>query len=75
MAKNVHVVPHGSNWQVKPEGSRPVSNHRTQQTAINIARPIAQHNRSELVIHRPNGTIRDKDSFGRDPNPPKDRKH
>jgi len=32
-------------------------------------------NESELVIHRPNGQIRDKDSFGNDPNPPRDRKH
>jgi hypothetical protein len=27
------------------------------------------------VIHRPDGTIRDKDSYGNDPNPPKDKKH
>jgi hypothetical protein len=32
-------------------------------------------NESELVIHRPNGQIRDKDSFGSDPCPPKDQKH
>ena len=77
MAKgqNVHVVPNGGNWQVKPEGGRPVSNHRTQGAAEAAAKPIARQNQAELVIHRPNGQIRDKDSFGNDPNPPKDKKH
>lgn len=73
--RNVHVVPNGNNWQVKPEGGRPVSNHRTQGAAEQAAKPIARQNQSEVVIHRPNGQIRDKDSFGNDPNPPKDKKH
>ncbi len=75
MAKNIHIVPNGNRWQVKPEGSGAISNHRTQGNAINNGKPIAERNRSELIIHRPNGTIRDKDSFGKDPHPPKDRKH
>lgn len=77
MAKgqNVHVVPHGDGWQVKPEGSPAVSNHRTQGAAEKSAKPIARQNESEVVIHRPNGQIRDKDSFGNDPNPPTDTKH
>ena len=75
MAKNIHIVPNGNKWQVKPEGSRPVSSHRKQENAIDRGRPIAKQNRSELVIHRRDGTIRDKDSYGRDPNPPKDKKH
>ena len=29
----------------------------------------------DCMIHRPNGQIRDKDSYGNDPNPPKDTKH
>ncbi|MBX3422768.1 MAG: four helix bundle protein [Pirellulaceae bacterium] len=33
---------------------------------------VTQQNQSELVIHRPNGQIRDKESFGNDPCPPKD---
>lgn len=39
----------------------------TQKEAINIAREIAKNQKSELVIHRPDGRIRDKDSFGNDP--------
>ncbi len=74
--KNVHVVPSGNGWAVKQEGrSSPISNHRTQNAAENAARPVARRNESELVIHRPNGQIRDSDSYGNDPNPPRDTKH
>ena len=47
----------------------------TQTEAIKIAREIAINQKSEVVIHRPDGTIRDKDSYGNDPNPPKDKGH
>nr|WP_071986014.1 DUF2188 domain-containing protein [Escherichia coli] len=50
---------------------RVTSTHRTQQEAIDAARLIAQNQGSELIIHRPNGQIRDKDSHGKDPFPPK----
>lgn len=74
--KNVHVVPSGRGWAVKTEGTqKPLSNHRTQQTASGAGRKVAQQNQSELVIHRPNGQIRDKDSYGNDPCPPKDQKN
>lgn len=70
--KNVHVVPKGNGWAVKTEGAKTAhSNHRTQQAAANAGRKIAKANESELVIHRPNGQIRDKDSYGNDPCPPK----
>lgn len=72
---NVHVVPGGHGWAVKPEGKPPVSRHRTQGAAEDAGRRLARQNQSELVIHRPNGQIRDKDSYGGDPNPPKDTKH
>ena len=42
----------------------------TQKQAIDIARDIAINQESEVVIHRPNGQIRDKDSYGPDPQPP-----
>ena len=44
---------------------------RTQREAIDIAREIARNQESELLIHRPNGQIRDRDSYGNDPYPPK----
>lgn len=74
--KNQHVVPHGNDWAVRGEGNKKVTRiTRTQREAIEIARQIARNQGSEVVIHRPDGTIRDKDSYGRDPNPPKDTKH
>lgn len=77
MAKrNQHVVPHKEAWAVRGEGDKRVTSvHDTQAEAIESARAIAIRNKSEVVIHRPNGTIRDRDSFGNDPCPPKDRKH
>ena len=73
--KNIHVVPSGNGWAVKQEGrSTPISTHRTQGAAEDAGRPVAKRNESELVIHRPGGQIRDKDSYGNDPCPPRDRK-
>jgi uncharacterized protein YdaT len=70
--KNQHVVPHQDGWAVKGAGNgRATSVHNTQQQAIDAARNIARHQRSELVIHRTDGRIRDKDSFGNDTFPPK----
>jgi hypothetical protein len=74
--RNVHVVPSGNGWAVREAGRQsPFSNHRTQGAAEDAGRRIARQNESELVIHRPNGQIRDSDSYGGDPNPPHDQKH
>jgi hypothetical protein len=70
--KNQHVVPHGGEWAVRGEGNERVTSiHPTQAEAIEAGRTIAQNQSSELVIHRPDGTIRDKDSHGHDSYPPK----
>ena len=73
MGKNQHVTPHpDGGWQVKGEGNnRATVRTTTQSKAIGIGREIARNQGSELVIHRPNGQIRDKDSHGHDPYPPK----
>lgn len=73
MGKNQHVTPHpDGGWQVKGEGNiHATARTSTQQEAIDIARSIARNQGSELVIHRPNGQIREKDSHGHDPFPPK----
>ena len=73
MGKNQHVTPHpDGGWQVKGAGSsRATVRTSTQREAINIARAISRNQGTELVIHRPNGQIRDKDSHGKDPFPPK----
>lgn len=76
MKKNQHVVPSGDQWAVMGEGnSKKTKITQTQSEAIEIAREIARNQQSELVIHRKNGTIRDKDSYGNDPCSPKDEKY
>ena len=70
--KNQHVVPHADGWAVKGAGNtRATSIHDTQREAVDAGRAIAERQGSELVIHRPDGRIRDKDSHGQDPFPPK----
>ena len=72
MGKNQHVVPHDEKWAIKGEGNAKVTKIvDTQKEAINIAREISRNQQSELIIHRPNGQIRAKDSHGKDPFPPK----
>jgi uncharacterized protein YdaT len=77
MGKNQHVTPHpGGGWQVKGAGNeKATAITDTQKEAIEIAKEIAINQRSEVVIHRPDGTIRDKDSYGNDPVPPRDTKN
>lgn len=70
--KNQHVVPHNGDWAVRGAGNdRVTSTHPTQAAAAAAARQIAINQHSEVVIHRPNGQIRDRDSYGNDPFPPK----
>jgi len=76
LGKNQHVVPHDGKWAVRGEGnSRVSSDHRTQSAAINTATKTAKAEKSEVVIHGRDGQIRDKDSYGNDPHPPKDTRH
>jgi len=70
--KNQHVVPHDSGWAVKGAGnSKATSVHSTQADAIQQARGIAQNQESEMLIHGQNGRIRERNSYGNDPYPPK----
>lgn len=71
MGKNQHVVPRNDKWAVKGEGnSKETKVTLTQKEAIIVAKGIAKNNNSELVIHRPDGRIREKNSYGSDPFPP-----
>lgn len=77
MAKrDYHVVPRGDQWAVTREGAQRASSlHGTQREALQAGRGLAQRNETELVIHRPDGRIRDSDSYGNDPHPPRDKKY
>jgi len=76
MGRNQHVVPNrDGGWDVKPAGGQRASRHfDTQAEAIEAGRDIARNQGSELVIHGRDGRIRDRDSYGPDPCPPKDTK-
>lgn len=72
MGKNQHVVPHAGGWAVRGAGNeRATSVRTTQSEAIGAARDIARNQQSELLIHGRNGQIRERDSFGGDPFPPR----
>ena len=73
MGKEQHVMTHpDGGWQVKGAGnSKATVRRNTQSEAIKIARDIAINQNSEVVIHRTNGQIRDKNSYGNDPFPPR----
>lgn len=70
--KNQHVVPHGNEWGVRGEGNERLTYITpTQSEAINLARDIAENQQSELFIHNRQGQIRERNSYGNDPYPPK----
>ena len=72
MAKGQHVVPNTGGWGVKKAGaSRASSVHRTQADAIAAATQIARNQKTELYIHGRDGRIRERNSYGNDPHPPK----
>ena len=72
MRKNQHVVPHEGGWAVRGEGNgKATSVHRTQAQAITEANQIATNQRSEVLIHGRDGQIRERNSHGHDPYPPK----
>lgn len=75
--QNIWVARHPTaNWQVKSEGAaRAHSLHRTQAEAKQVAREIAQQRECELKIQGKDGRIRNTNSYGNDPCPPKDTKH
>jgi len=73
---NIHVVPRPDGWGVKKEGNqRDSSHHDTQKAATQTAIDAAKKTGAEVLVHGTDGKIRSKDSYGNDPNPPKDTEH
>ncbi|TBC53786.1 DUF2188 domain-containing protein [Rhizobium leguminosarum] len=70
MARDTHrVMPHkDGGWQVKRDGDQKAS-HRTdtKADAEKLARPLSQHQKTELQIHGKDGEIQRSDSHGHDP--------
>ncbi len=73
--KSQHVVPTDRGWAVKTGGeSKARKTFATQADAIKAGRTIARKDGSELVIHGRDGRIREKNSYGNDPFPPRDKR-
>jgi hypothetical protein len=67
-----HVVPHDEGWAVRRGGAdRATEVFDTQQEAIERAREISQNQGAELFIHGTDGRIRERNSYGNDPFPPR----
>lgn len=70
--KSQHVTPRGGKWVVRKTGaSRATGVFETQSEAIERGRSLAKSQGAELYIHGRDGRIRERDSYGRDPHPPK----
>ena len=67
-----HVVKHDDSWAVRVAGSNRVSStHDTQQQAITRAREQAIAEQGQVLIHRPDGKIREERTYRDDPCPPR----
>ena len=74
--RDIHVVPHDRGWATRKEGaSRAGKVLDTKAEAVSVGRAQAKREQVELVTHRRDNKIQDSDSYGRDPMPPRDRKH
>lgn len=68
-----HVVSNvNGGWDVKKSGADRASKHfDTQADAIQWAKEVARNQNTELYVHGTDGRIREKNSYGKDPFPPK----
>jgi hypothetical protein len=75
-SKTHHVVPNkDGGWDIKKGGGeRSIKHFSKKEDAVDRAREISRNQESELVIHKKDGTIQNKDSHGNDPCPPRDKR-
>lgn len=73
MSRSRHVVPSATGgWSVRASGAaRATKTFETQAAAIQHGKALAKKDGVELYIHRSDGTIRERNSYGSDPRPPK----
>ena len=73
--KNIHTVYNSERgmWETKKEGQvRPIASSYTKVRAEEKSITEARKSKVEHVIHNRDGKISDKDSYGKDPYPPRD---
>jgi uncharacterized protein YdaT len=60
-----HVVPHSSGWAIKAEhADRASFVFETKSEALEKGRAIASNQKTQLVIHRQDGTIEKQQNYG-----------
>ena len=71
--RGVHTIPRAgkAGWVNKVNG-KIMTRHTRKEIAVATGRGIARELRMEHTIHRKDGVITEKNSYGNDPNPPKD---
>jgi hypothetical protein len=75
MKEKIHVVPHKKGWAVRKDGRERASMvAESKKDAERYGIDMATSMKTELVIHDRHGVIINTNSYGRDPNPPRDRK-
>jgi hypothetical protein len=74
MAKKpaIHTVPHGEGWANRREGAARVSKvFPTKAAAQASGRQTARRERTQHIIHKEDGEIGSRSSYGNDTHPPK----
>ena len=71
--KSYHVIPAlDGGWSVKKEGAhRATKKFETKESAIEWGRKISRSKETDLFIHRIDGRISDRVSYGKEPLPSK----
>ena len=67
----VHTVHRNGIWVNEIEGEGQISSHATKDEAVAAGRQEAIARRAEHVIHRMDGEIDERNSYGNDPYPPR----
>lgn len=70
MKRSNHVIPskEKGGWAVKKSGSVKASKaFSTKSEAVEYGRTLSKRERTELFIHRRDGTIQDRNAYGKDP--------
>ena len=76
--KEIHVVPNKDKggWDAKNNNAERASKHfDKKEDAMQWSKEKAKKEGAELIPHRRDGKIQNPNSYGNDPNPPKDKKH
>lgn len=75
-SSNKHVVPNTTGgWSVINAGATRASKvFTTQADAVKYGRELAKNAKTELFVHARDGTIRERNTYGKDPHPPRDKR-